>query len=326
MPVTLRVLSDDTEVTRITSDSSRVVIGRSGSSDLRLPDPSVSQRHAVLERKGSDYVLIDEGSTNGTWVNGARLASHTPKIVKSGETVRFGRVWVALEMGGGAVPNDLKAATKDLALALVAHAMDAMGDDIVPVVRVMEGPDMGGELRLTIDNRAYVIGRGEHVDLPLADPDTSREHVHVVRRGFSVLVRDLGSKNGSRCGDQAVPQGKDLPWKPQALLQIGRTVLSVHEPVAAALADLSELPDERVQEAELVDAAPPPAEVLDAPPPEPVAAALADVGPAPTAAIEPERAPPKQPSGWTPADFAIIAVAVVTIALSALGFFWLMKS
>lgn len=324
MTVTLRVLSDEAEVTRITSDSSRVVIGRSASSDLRLPDPSVSQRHAILEQKGSDYVIVDEGSTNGTWVNGARLAVHTPRIVRNGETVRFGRVWVALDVGTGSAPNDLKAATKDLALALVAHAMDAIGDDIVPVVRVIEGPDIGGELRLTAENRAYVIGRGEQVDLPLADPDTSREHVHVVRRGFTVFVRDLGSKNGARCGDSAVPQGKDVAWKAQALLQIGRTVLAVHEPVAAALADLSELPDERVQKDELEGALPPSPESLAAVVVEPIAVALAAEDPSPVFP-ESERAPPKQPSGWTPADFAIIAVAVVTIALSAFGFFWLMR-
>lgn len=323
MTITLRVLSDDEEVTRITSDSSRVVIGRSAASDLRLPDPSVSQRHAILEQKGKDYVVIDEGSTNGTWVNGARLAAHTPRIVRNGETLRVGRVWVALDIGSAPAPSDLKAATKDLALALVAHAMDAMGDDIVPIVRVIEGPDVGGELRLTADNRAYIIGRGETVDLPLADPDTSREHVQIVRRGFSVLLRDLGSKNGSRCGDGIVPLEKDIPWRAQSLLQIGRTVLQVHEPVSAALADLSDLPDEQVKQEELEGALPPAPEAIAAPPPEPVAMALADH--APPAPVEVERPLPKQPSGWTPADFAIIAVALVTIALSAFGFFWLMK-
>jgi pSer/pThr/pTyr-binding forkhead associated (FHA) protein len=72
MPITLLVRSADsaaTDAPRLTFDGvQRVVIGRGQSCDLRLPDPSVSHRHATLESRGGDFVLIDEGSTNGTHV------------------------------------------------------------------------------------------------------------------------------------------------------------------------------------------------------------------------------------------------------------------
>ncbi|MCW5834031.1 MAG: FHA domain-containing protein, partial [Labilithrix sp.] len=182
------------EAPSLTFDGGRIVIGRSDGSDVRLPDPSVSLRHASIRAQGAEYALVDEGSTNGTWVGGVKLGPHTPRLVKSGDLVRVGRVWLELVVGHKAPTPDLGLATRDLALALVRSAMDAMGDDTRAVVRVAEGPDMGAELRLVEEGRVYVIGRAEGCDLPLADEDASREHAAVVRRGAQILLRDLGSR------------------------------------------------------------------------------------------------------------------------------------
>ena len=51
-----------------------VSIGRAPENDIVLPDLTVSARHAVLERAGDgSYVISDLGSSNGTFVNGARV-------------------------------------------------------------------------------------------------------------------------------------------------------------------------------------------------------------------------------------------------------------
>jgi pSer/pThr/pTyr-binding forkhead associated (FHA) protein/ABC-type ATPase involved in cell division len=51
----------------------RVLLGRAGS-DIELDNPVVSRRHAVLERIGGALWLRDLGSTNGTFVDGRRIA------------------------------------------------------------------------------------------------------------------------------------------------------------------------------------------------------------------------------------------------------------
>jgi hypothetical protein len=51
----------------------RVVLGRSRSCDLQVPDLNASRRHAEVRREGSDYWLVDLGSTNGTLLNGRRI-------------------------------------------------------------------------------------------------------------------------------------------------------------------------------------------------------------------------------------------------------------
>lgn len=49
-------------------------LGRHPSNTVRLMDREVSKEHAVIERMGRDYILRDLGSSNGTFVNGRRVA------------------------------------------------------------------------------------------------------------------------------------------------------------------------------------------------------------------------------------------------------------
>ena len=65
-----------------------LTIGREGT-DIVLPDPEVSRRHAVMRvLDGGGAAIEDLGSTNGTYVNEERTAGTTP--VGVGDVVRFG--------------------------------------------------------------------------------------------------------------------------------------------------------------------------------------------------------------------------------------------
>jgi hypothetical protein len=64
-------------------------IGRSPDCDLPLGDITVSWHHAELRRDGPGWVLVDRGSTNGTWVNGWRADSGF--AIRAGDRVSFGR-------------------------------------------------------------------------------------------------------------------------------------------------------------------------------------------------------------------------------------------
>lgn len=56
----------------------RLRIGRHAACDLALPDMEVSRQHAVIERDAAGQTTIrDTNSANGTFVNGARAATHT---------------------------------------------------------------------------------------------------------------------------------------------------------------------------------------------------------------------------------------------------------
>ena len=55
--------------------SERTTLGRSPDCDIFLDDVTVSRHHAVLSRRGDVFVVEDQGSLNGTFVNRRRVES-----------------------------------------------------------------------------------------------------------------------------------------------------------------------------------------------------------------------------------------------------------
>lgn len=67
----------------------QTTFGREPSCDFVFADPSVSARHAMIARQGESYVLVDVGSTGGTFVNGQRIMA--PYALRPGDEIRIGR-------------------------------------------------------------------------------------------------------------------------------------------------------------------------------------------------------------------------------------------
>ncbi|MEE2643561.1 MAG: FHA domain-containing protein, partial [Myxococcota bacterium] len=67
----LSLASDPSQVFVFSKDVIR--IGAHQESDLVIPDETVSRQHCELRRDGESYRLIDEGSTNGTFVGKLRV-------------------------------------------------------------------------------------------------------------------------------------------------------------------------------------------------------------------------------------------------------------
>jgi DNA-directed RNA polymerase subunit RPC12/RpoP len=83
-------------------------IGRSLAADVRLDDPTVSRRHALIVRHPEGVRLLDDRSLNGVFVNDARVES---RILKDGDEIIIGRyrltmISVAPEQAGHASAAD----------------------------------------------------------------------------------------------------------------------------------------------------------------------------------------------------------------------------
>jgi pSer/pThr/pTyr-binding forkhead associated (FHA) protein len=72
-----------------------VNIGRAEYNDLVIPDDSVSGSHAKLQRREGIWVLTDNQSTNGTWVDGERVYGEV--MLGPGAVVRFGEISAMFE-------------------------------------------------------------------------------------------------------------------------------------------------------------------------------------------------------------------------------------
>lgn len=65
-----------------------LTIGRDIGNDIVIQDAEISRKHARLVMGPAGYTLEDLGSTNGSFVNGQRLAG--PHALRPGETIMFG--------------------------------------------------------------------------------------------------------------------------------------------------------------------------------------------------------------------------------------------
>jgi len=84
--------------------SQRLIFGRSDQTSPVKPDvdlssygaleKGVSRQHAAIEISEDTLMLLDVGSSNGTFLNGQRLPPNQPRVLRDGDEVRLGKLVV----------------------------------------------------------------------------------------------------------------------------------------------------------------------------------------------------------------------------------------
>ena len=302
-------------------DQSRVVVGRRRGADVLLPHAAVSQLHATFETRGTGYAVRDEGSTNGTRVNGQRIAPGRPKPLRTGDRVEIGGFSLAVIVGLTAQLTSAED-TRALALRLLREARE---DDLpAPVLTVLNGVGAGTRLPLPPAPSSVILGRGDTADLRLDDADVSREHAEVARTAAGVVVRDLGAKNGVLVDRRRVDG--ERPLRDRDEITLGATIVLYEDPAAESLEAVGAEDDLEV------------VELPRAPEPEPPEAEPADAteegrdgGPTPEAEPEPTAPPAEmvaapQRSEGPRTDALIYALAGSVLALSIAALVWLLTA
>lgn len=80
--------------TRISLDGRPIMIGRADDSTLVLDDDFASTRHARISLRGTDWYVEDLGSTNGTYLDRAKVTA--PLRVPLGAPIRIGKTVIEL--------------------------------------------------------------------------------------------------------------------------------------------------------------------------------------------------------------------------------------
>lgn len=299
-------------------DMPRIFIGRGDSADLQLPDPSVSARHVSLRQRGNELVVVDEGSTNGTALDSVLLSPQSPRVVRSGDLIRVGRVWLEIRIDPLLIANANPAAAKALSLGLITRALATQGEDGGPRVVVTDGPDAGKSLELPDATRRYVVGRAPDVDLVLEDESAARRHVEIGIKGDSLLVKDLGSTTANLEG---IVLGKtDSVWRVGQTLKLGLNLLIFEYPAAVALAELSRCADEAMAPGDVPPKPKMGKEETPAPP-----SATSDSAPIPTSPQSMRGGSPQE-TGWSFTDAMVFLLAAAVLGLSIVGFMWLLRN
>ncbi len=84
---------------------------------------------------------------------------------------------------------------------------------------VINGADLGKKYNLT--QNATIIGRSSKVDIVIDEESISRNHAVIETEGDGIIVRDLGSTNGTYVNDQTITSHR---LREGDLVKVGRTI------------------------------------------------------------------------------------------------------
>jgi pSer/pThr/pTyr-binding forkhead associated (FHA) protein len=177
------------------------LIGRGEENTIRLTERNISRRHARLQRESEHWELLDIGSYNGCYVNGARVNQRQP--LAHGDLVQLGDY--RLELVDETLVSADPAFDSKATVPVAPRSQTLLGqpDRLV----MLAGPTPGAEFPLDTSPR-QVIGRGEECDISINHPSVSRVHAEVQALGdgrYEIVDRE--SANGIRVNGVELPRG-----------------------------------------------------------------------------------------------------------------------
>ena len=170
-------------------EGEQLTIGRDSTNGVAINDSEISRKHSRLMFQGGKYVIDDLGSTNGTFVNGQRLAG--PVVLKAGDVVSLGEQIVLMY---DAINSDA-GATVAVSRKAVAAAAPPVQSYAPPPVQAYSAPQAAGQKRNMVP---LLIGGGVFIFICLcavlfvyvdADPTGARW----CNFPFSIIAQLLGS-------------------------------------------------------------------------------------------------------------------------------------
>lgn len=303
MALTFLVTVPGSDPQTITLDQPRVVIGRGAHVDVRLPSRAVSDQHAMVRVDGPDVSIIDEGSTNGTRVNGVAIARGRRKFLRDGDEIGVGDY--AIKVTFVIALADPPERTATLARRLLKDSLRSLGGDSAPpYLELRSGRTAGRRWEVPAAGSRLTLGRAEGCEVLLDDRDCSRQHAEVERDAEGFLLRDLGSRNGIVVGGRSLTEKR---LKNGDEFTIGKSALRFVDPTEELLRSFESGADEAAPPPPPRPSLPPPTPSIPPPPAEP-AVALA----AATAAPDPKALKERRGD----ADWIVLALAVVILVVS----------
>ena len=202
---------------------SRVLLGRSRSSDVVLNDPAVSRQHCALVSSTDGIYVEDLGSVSGTFVNGQRVTCPTKLAnddqIKIGNTILRFETYAQADSIGGSVHaehnQEMSAAVSDVTVV--------RRSGIQVSTRQVPSP-LPAQIPL---KESLIIGRDPGCDVVVPNREVSRRHAHIQCEAGIYMVSDMGSTNGTFLNNVDVRDR--TPLREGARLRVGPNTFLVRE-------------------------------------------------------------------------------------------------
>lgn len=223
-------------------EQAEIVIGRDADCAVQLPFSFVSGQHCTVVAESASYLVADNGSTNGTVLNGRRLAPYAYTPIRSGDLLSVGEILVQVDVVDELSQSFSLEESGEEVRRMVWETLQARGAGAETVLEVVGGPDRGARLVLGESDVRVVLGRAAQSSLVLTDPHCHEAHLELVRVGRGFEARPLNEQLTKIDGRPLV--------EPRALgretrIALGTTQLTFHDPLQQYLDELSGLPEER---------------------------------------------------------------------------------
>jgi len=203
-PPLLRIKQPDGSTQQFLLTKPVTIIGRSQrlNNDLVIErDGMVSKRHARMSLGPEGFTVVDLNSTNGVWVNDARVTSPQGRPLRSGDVIRLGATELVFEEAGARpapVPSRADA----------SHPRLVIGAEDFPLASEV------------------TIGRSLSADLRLDHSSVSRRHARISSPdGSEFYIEDLGSRAGTRLNGVDVPESSPVRLHHGDRIQVGEVEL-----------------------------------------------------------------------------------------------------
>lgn len=176
-----------------------VLVGRDETCDIVLPSSRVSRRHARFFTEGEQLHVEDMGSQNGVYVGGVRITGVNP--VRPGPAIEVGEFQIRIRR--------------------TEPEQSTSGEPSV-MAGTLVGTGKQKGLRLDLPPKA-IIGRDRSADVVVQDDSVSRKHAEIVLENGRVLLRDLGSSNGTFHNERPLTAGTDVALGANDVVGFGDT-------------------------------------------------------------------------------------------------------
>lgn len=175
----------------------KIRIGRDETMDIFIDNPSVSRRHAEIRREGDGWVVQDLGSSNGTFLHGARIEA--PQALAVGDEIGFGKFSVLFDKAVAAKPEEapqaharaVGPAGTEGTMHIKAHEVKELLQDSERKRRAQIAWESGGRkgTHYLSEAPAILVGTDDLCDLMV--PKGPKHHLLVVNTSNGCQVRNL---------------------------------------------------------------------------------------------------------------------------------------
>jgi ABC-type multidrug transport system ATPase subunit/predicted component of type VI protein secretion system len=213
-------------------------LGRDASCDVRFEASAVvvSRRHAEIRLENSNFVVYDNGSFNGTLINGQRISAPTPLYHEDEIELGIGGPVLKFNSPARVAPKGaVLAGQRSIAVSQLGEFPSAA--EIGSKTMVFNAADISmpmpskeaaqPQLLMSLafgDKKELIIGRTDASDIELDGLQISKRHARLLLTNSGIAIEDLGSTNGVYLNGQRISR---QILTPSDAVQIGAFLIQI---------------------------------------------------------------------------------------------------